>query len=129
MSTSGAQASPDKALFETVHRLLSSEPVVDAENRRANARRPFRRRQLIAPYDGTRPPDAGEFRALDCEDLSERGLAYYELEVPTYRQLVIALGPAPFRFITAEVARFMPVRRPEGLRYLVGCKFLGRLGG
>lgn len=123
----GSSSSPDKALFETVHKLLSEDPAAAPANRRTSERRAYRRRQLIAPYDGIRSPDAGEFRPLDCEDLSERGLAYYECEAPTYRQLVLALGPAPFRFIVAEVARFKPVKRPEGVRYLVGCRFTGRL--
>lgn len=119
---------PNNALFKTVHKLLSDDPAAQSqENRRNSNRRPFHRPQLIAAYDGQRPPDASEFRLLECEDLSERGFSYYEATPPTYRRLVVALGAAPFRFLTGEVAHFKPVKRPDGKSYLVGCRFTGRL--
>ncbi|OYV86009.1 MAG: hypothetical protein B7Z73_12490, partial [Planctomycetia bacterium 21-64-5] len=56
-------------------------------------RQPFNEQQYIAPYRGSGPlPDEGEFRAVQCHDLSARGLSFVCDQPPDFQKFVVRLG-------------------------------------
>jgi hypothetical protein len=119
---------PSAAFFDMVHRLLEEDAAQRPRDRRIDKRRPYRCKQLLAPYDRQRLPTPGDFKIVSCEDISQRGLAFFEKQPPAYDHVVVALGAVPFTFLTAEVVHHKPVRKDGGTQYLVGCRFSGRIG-
>ncbi|MFW5693152.1 MAG: PAS domain S-box protein [Thermoguttaceae bacterium] len=99
-------------------------------DRRASPRHPYPYRQSIAPVVDGRMPAANEFVPVECRDISSIGVAFYFDRVPEFKELVLALGYAPR--VTKVVCRVVRVARMEHngqIRYLVGCRFIGRSKG
>lgn len=119
---------PNAEFFEMVHRLLQEEEDRRPQDRRTDKRRPYRCKQLVAAYDRERLPTPSDFKLVACEDISERGLAFFERHEPSYSHIVVALGVVPFTFLTAEVMHHKPVRRGSDVQFLVGCRFSSRIG-
>lgn len=134
-----ATPADEVAIFQQVHELLlqqarrrgdvSDRPALRAsrEDARQSRRRPYQCSQLLAPLRGDAPAQA-EFRMVRCRDLSPGGFAYYANERPPSPQVVIALGLAPFSFFVAQVLRVQAAEPEAGADFLIGCKFLYRLG-
>ncbi len=95
--------------------------------RRASPRHPYPYRQSIAPVVDGRMPATNEFVPVECRDISSIGVAFYFDRVPEFKELVLALGYAPR--VTKVVCRVVRIARMEHngqIRYLVGCRFIGR---
>ncbi len=99
----------------------------EGDDRRRAPRRPYYRQQFLAPYDGKNPPSAEDFRLLCCHDISSGGFSFFSPDRPTFDQLVVALGRAPFVYMIAQVLHARPVEDEPSGNYLVGCRFLRRL--
>ncbi len=121
------QSAADAGFYSLVHEVLQAEKDRGGENRRGEDRRTFDCVQLIAPYREGRLPDAAEFRQVRCQDLSPGGFSYLDRDPPEHHQVIVALGRAPFIFVTAKVAHHVPVLRGERTEYLIGCRFTGKL--
>jgi len=98
------------------------------QERRRSPRRPYHYRQLIAPIVDGRMPAMEDFIEVECEDISAGGVAFHYPERPTFKQLVVALGQAPFMtHFKAEVVRVVDESDESRTRFLVGCRFTGRV--
>jgi hypothetical protein len=91
-----------------------------AEQRRAR-RHTYNCRQLVAPFDGVRLPRQDEFDWAMFNDVSETGVSFLAEREPSTKQLVVAVGPAPFSFLIVEVARTVIREDLEYHPYHVGC--------
>ncbi len=95
---------------------------------RSSPRRPFAYRQRLAPmYDGIKPAKRLFFE-VECKDISASGIAFYMNRLPDFDTVVIALGKPPNEtYLTARVMRVARTEEQGRIRYLVGCRFLGRI--
>ena len=90
-------------------------------------RHPYTCRQLVAAFDGTRLPQQEEFSWAMFRDVSHTGLSFLSKSKPSSKLLVVAVGPAPFSFLVAEVVRTKRRNDLEGRPYHVGCSVLREL--
>lgn len=92
-------------------------------------RQPFNEKQFIAPYSGDGPlPETYQFRAVQCHDLSARGLSFICDEPPDFEKFVVRLGKGSETcYVVARVANIADIGNKERSRYRVGCSFLQRL--
>jgi hypothetical protein len=120
------QSASDAGFFSLVHEVLEAE-LQHQSDRRNEDRKDYDCVQLIAPYEPGHLPAASEFRRVRCQDLSPGGLSYVDNQLPNTKSLVVLLGPAPFIFLTAEVAHHTVTQTDNGKEYLIGCRFTGRI--
>ena len=99
------------------------QPLTD---QRKSRRQTYVCRQLVAPFDGTRLPQQDEFEWAMFRDVSPSGISFLAESRPTTKQLVVAVGPAPFTFLVVEVVR---ISRRDGLElpFHIGCRILREL--
>ncbi len=73
-------------------------------------------------------PTGPDFRKVQCQNLSACGMSFLDDQPPKHPQLLVLLGAAPFTIVMAEVVRQTPATKDalDG-RYLIGCRFNGRL--
>ena len=119
----------DGDFFSLVHGLLRDQHEAATDERRDHDRRHFACLQLVASHVPGRPLQPGDFDKRLFDDLSETGFAYFAPQPPETKQVAVALGVAPFTFLTAEVVNQALSDGPEGRQYRIGCHFTGRLGG
>lgn len=99
-----------------------------AEEKRTSPRRRYQYRQMIAPMIGATIPRRRDFYEVDCEDISAGGISFYLERPPDFESLVVALGrPPTVSYFTARVVRIVAPSPPERPRYLIGCRFTGRV--
>lgn len=127
-------AQSDAELFCQLHKLITGQRAVEdtaepGRERRRGDRLAYDCRQLLAWFDGERPPKQAEFQFVRCRDLSPRGFAFYSDAPPRKVRMIIALGAAPFTFFEAETVRCETQHGERGTRYLIGCRFVRRWGG
>jgi diguanylate cyclase (GGDEF)-like protein len=93
-------------------------------------RQPFDEKQYIAPYRGEGPtPPAEQFRAVQCYDLSARGLSFLCDDAPDFEKFVVRLGTGSEEcFVVARVVNIADVGSKDRPKYRVGCSFLCRVG-
>ncbi len=91
--------------------------------RRAGPRHAYECRQLVAPYNGEALPRQSEFFWVDCKNISSRGFSFFLSQPPEYREVVVALGGAPFIFLLARILYF----EVENELYVCGCRFQKRI--
>lgn len=84
-------------------------------------------RQLVAPFDGIRLPQQDEFEWAMFRDVSESGIAFLTENKPTTKQLIVAVGPAPFTFLVVEIVRTSRRDDLENRPFHVGCRILREL--
>ncbi len=106
--------------FEAVQGLFWQQ---GSGERRAGPRHPYECRQLVAPYDGETLPRQSDFFWVDCKNISSRGFSFFLSERPEYREVVVALGGAPFIFLLARILYF----EVENQHYVCGCRFQKRI--
>jgi PAS domain S-box-containing protein len=95
---------------------------------RSSPRRAFKYYQMIAPMFGGQLPARRKFFEVECEDLSAGGMGFYMNRPPDFDTLVVALGRPPEEsYLTARVVRVMRADQNGERRYLVGCRFTGRV--
>lgn len=96
---------------------------------RASPRMAYHYYQLIAPlYTGNRMPPRKEFFPVQCNDISAGGISFFFDRRPDFEYLVVALGRPPEEtFFTAHVVRVARKDTEGQTRYLVGCRFTGRV--
>jgi hypothetical protein len=123
------QETSDANFFSLVHHVLEShKPTADADRRERN-RHDYTCRQFIAPYVGGRLPKQNDFRAVECQDLSPTGFSFVEAELPKHEHLIVALGKAPYIFVSAEIVHSDLMEINGKAACLVGCRFLSRIKG
>lgn len=97
-------------------------------DQRSSPRRVYRYQQSIAPIYHGQLPTRRQFVDVECRDISAGGIAFVLDEVPDFRDLVVALGRSPqLTHFTATVARTCEIEDLGRKRYLVGCRFTGRV--
>jgi hypothetical protein len=100
----------------------------DNPDKRRSPRRAFRYRQLIAPMRDGCLPSRNHFVEVECRDISAGGIALVLSEPPDFEDLVVALGKPPDEsHFTSKVVRVEELEERGGTRYLVGCRFTGRV--
>lgn len=97
------------------------------ERRRAH-RYSFGSIQWVAPLHGDKRPGPGDFVPVRCCDISKTGFSFWLDEQPDFRELVVQIQKGTgVMFIKAEVVH----TKRQGLagheRFLVGCRFNGRI--
>lgn len=115
----------DAGFFGMIHELVEQQPT--GKERRTEDRLPFECIQLLAPFDQKTPPQAADFRTVHCNDLSPKGFSFYSPRRPDYKYVIVALGKVPFSFFSAEVVRCQKADDSVDDKYLIGCRFTGRL--
>src|SRR5688500_3475921 len=83
--------------------------------------------QLVAPFDGNRLPRQEEFSWAMFKDVSKSGLSFLTEARPATKQLVVAVGPAPFTFLIVEVVRSSKRNDLENRPFHVACRILREL--
>ena len=119
----------DGDFFSLVHGLLREQDEATTDERRDHDRRRYTCVQLVAPLVPGEPLWPGDFDKRTFDDLSETGFAYFAPRPPETRHVAVALGVAPFTFLTAVVVNQALVDGPEGRQHRIGCRFTGRLDG
>ena len=72
---------------------------------------------------GNHMPDEAAYRQVRCFDLSATGFSFLSTTPLESGKLVIALGSPPdFKRLKAEVVH-------DTMYRLIGCRFIGRVGG
>ena len=73
-------------------------------------------------------PSPRDFFEVDCRDISASGIAFVLDRSPSFESLVVALGrPPSVKHFTTRVVRVAQMEQDGRTRYLVGCRFLGRV--
>ena len=121
------QAQSDAAFYEMVYYLLHQQAGSD-DDRRGSSRHNFCYVQLIAPYDGRQLPLEKEFVPLPFQDLSAGGFSYYASYPPSTPLVIVALGKAPYKLVSAEIRHTSRKKVPGQMQYLIGCRFRERIG-
>ena len=103
------------------------EPSLTLVEQRRSRRKTYVCRQLVAPFDGSRLPNQDEFEWAMFRDVSSTGVAFLAAEKPATKQLVVAVGPAPFSFLVVETVRISKRDDLEGKPFHVGCRVLREL--
>lgn len=119
----------DADFFALVHHVLESHPSAATGERRVTDRRDYACQQFIAPYVDGNLPKQSEFRLVRCLDLSPTGFSFLTPRVPTSEYLVVALGSAPYIFVSACVAHCTSQQVDNRRMFLVGCRFVARIKG
>jgi len=118
----------EDALFQSIATLIHEQRRNTAMDRRKNERHAYPCIQLVAPYDGEHLPEQADFERVRCHDLSPKGFAFLTDKRPTQRQVIVALGQVPFKFLVAEIVRTSLEEGYNGERHLqVGCRFVRRI--
>ncbi len=124
-----ATSTLDPAFYNLVSDLIEAEKAELLHTRRGNRRRNYPCIQLVAPWSEGRPPHQSAFEHVECRDLSASGFSFYAARPLATKQLLVALGPAPFVFVKAEIVRQSELKTRTRGKYLIGCRFLGRFDG
>jgi hypothetical protein len=124
------QETSDANFFALVHHVLESRHAVsDAGRPREHHRHEFLCHQFIAPYVGGVLPKQTDFRRVLCHDLSPSGFSYLESTPPECDFLIVALGSAPYIFVSAQALHHEPIEVDGQTMYLMGCRFVARIKG
>ncbi len=118
--------SADANFFALVHHVLEASISADVD-RRDNRRRGFSCLQFIAPYVDGRMPTQSEFRRVLCRDLSPTGFSFVSNDPPDSEYLVVALGAAPFIFVSAQIVHHWPDEAEGKPVWIAGCRFIARI--
>ena len=97
------------------------------DDKRRSRRQTYVRRQLVALFDGTRLPQQDEFEWAMFRDVSSTGVAFLSENKPSTKQLVVAVGPAPFTFLVVEVVRTTKRDDLDSRPYHIGCRIVREL--
>jgi hypothetical protein len=121
--TSGA----DRILDKIANRTFGQGDGAIAE-RRQHARFPFLVTQRVAPYVQAEIPPAAAFRPVECYDISCSGFSYYLTQPPMVKEIVLALViRAEVKYLKAVIVHTNAIWGAGGLKYLIGCRFVGRI--
>lgn len=98
------------------------------KDHRSSPRRSYQYRQQIAPMYTVSIPVKHDFFEVDCKDISAGGVSFYLDHEPDFTALVVGLGRTPdLAYFTGRVARVVEERDGDKVRYVVGCRFTGRV--
>lgn len=125
---------PSAATVECCERPLSADDRNELNayqrptERRRHPRAAFRGLQRIAPYREGRMPPPSEFRQVACQSISAGGFSFFQKEPLIEREFVVTLtiGGQPKHF-KARVVHAEATFTEDGLQFLVGCAFAGRI--
>jgi PAS domain S-box-containing protein len=107
---------------------MPAGPGMSGKDLRTSPRRSYQYRQRIAPMYTVSIPTRHDFFEVDCKDISAGGVSFYFDQSPDFNALVVGLGRAPdLAYFTARVARVVEERSGDKVRYVVGCRFTGRV--
>ena len=124
------QETSDANFFALVHHVLESRQLgADGGKRREARRHEFLCHQFVAPYVGGVLPQQTEFRRVLCHDLSPSGFSFIEASPPDCDLLIVALGSAPYIFVSAQVVHQEPIEVDGQNLFLMGCHFVARVKG
>jgi PAS domain S-box-containing protein len=113
---------------QPVQSFSASGTAADPKALRSSPRRSYQYRQRIAPMYTVAIPTARDFFEVECRDISAGGVSFYLEGEPDFTALVVGLGRAPdLAYFTARVARVSQESVNGKTRYLVGCRFTGRV--
>lgn len=121
------QVTADADFFALVHHVLEAHSREHEGNRRDSRRQPYPRLQYIAALGEVRLPVAEDFEQILCHDLSPTGFSFLAPQPPSSERLVVALGDAPYIYVTAAVVHQHRLELQGETRHLVGCRFISRL--
>lgn len=121
------QATDDASFYQLVYQLAGAQEEV-ADERRERHRRAFPRTQMVAPFIDGRPPVRGDFAAVRFRDISEQGFSYVASKPAECDAVVVVLGEPPAAtYLTAVVCHCTQVGTQAKPRFVVGCRFTGRI--
>ncbi|HEX4146345.1 MAG TPA: PilZ domain-containing protein [Pirellulales bacterium] len=125
-----ATVSPDASASDSgePHDAPSLVALISATERRESQRHAFPAVQRVAPCRGTAVPTDNDFHLVRCHDLSTSGISFYWPTSPDFDQVIVALvSPKGTTRVLARVMFHGPQAGQQG-QYLIGCRFLRRLG-
>ena len=96
-------------------------------DRREKPRRAYPYVQQVAPIYEGKMPSKSSFTKVRCRDIAAGGFSFATREEPDYDQVVVAFGSAPaLTYLTAEVVHVTRYERNGAVRFILGCRYLGR---
>jgi hypothetical protein len=121
------QEEEDASFYQLAYQAAGKQ-TESADERRERTRRGFPRTQMVAPYVEGRTPVSGDFAAVRFRDISEQGFSYVSSKPPEYDAVVVVLGEPPAAtYLTAVVCHCTSAGTQAKPRYIVGCRFTGRI--
>ena len=121
------QAKEDASFYQLVYQLAGPQ-TQNGDERRERRRHRFPRAQMVAPYIEGRTPVSGDFAAVRFRDISEQGFSYVSSQPPDYDAVLVVLGDPPAAtYVTAVVCHCTSAGTQAKPRYVVGCRFTGRI--
>jgi len=100
----------DANFYCLIHRMLVTPRDDQGVERRSQKRSAYRVAQRIAPWDGAKFPDEGEFVQVRCHDLTRAGFSFLTPTEPRFRTFVVEFGvPPDVLYLAAQVLRSVPV--------------------
>lgn len=119
------------SMWETIRkeREAPQEREVEGDSDRRYSRRfPFDSFQLAALCDGGAVPSIDRFKSIHCHDLSQGGFSYFSDIRPLSDEFVLLLQRGERKYcLKGRVVHSRPVDQDGRTRFLVGCKFTGRI--
>ena len=106
----------------------ATSATAEAKEHRSSPRHRFPYVQAVGPMIDGKVPPKDNFFSVRCKDLSGGGISIVLDNKPKFDHLVVALGVAPnLSHVTAKVVRVELFDDGGCTRYLVGCRFIGRV--
>ena len=97
-------------------------------DQRSSPRKEYGYRQSIAPITFYGMPSLDDLVEVKCKDISGGGMSFYAESPPTYKRVLVCLGPpSDYHYFLAEVVRISLEKKRGGGRYIVGCHFVKRI--
>jgi hypothetical protein len=104
-------------------------PAPSGAERRSSPRHPYPAAQKIAFCTADSALARDNFFPVQCKDISATGIAFLLDRAPDSETVVVELGRAPrVTKVVCRIVRVSPTEVDGRRKYLVGCRFIGRLG-
>jgi len=105
---------------------FGSDPPANGRELRQHPRLPLSTNHYIAPYRGLSIPSSDLFQPVTCYDISRGGFSYLADRFPQINTILLRMMVHEnLIYVAARIVNHRKTR--DGMRYIIGCKFTGRV--
>ncbi len=124
-ATAGAAEPGAESELDTAEKAMGERRT--GRERRRFPRREFPFVQTIAPMLEGETPTLGDFRSVQCRDISPEGFSFMLAHPPSFKELVVALGAQPKQIrVVAEIVHFNRMQYQGREVWIIGCRYVRR---